>query len=45
MSRTRFALLLLFVCLGLAACNTMRGVGQDIQAAGEAIEDAGDDDN
>jgi predicted small secreted protein len=26
-----------------AACNTVEGVGQDTQAAGEAIEDAADD--
>ena len=26
--------------LGLSACNTMRGIGQDVQKAGSAIEDA-----
>jgi predicted small secreted protein len=26
--------------LGLAGCNTVRGMGQDIQKAGETIEDA-----
>jgi len=26
--------------LGLSACNTMRGIGQDVQKAGTAIEDA-----
>lgn len=25
--------------LGLSACNTMEGVGQDIERGGEAIED------
>ena len=33
-------LLLLASIVGLAGCNTMRGVGQDIQKAGEKIEDA-----
>jgi predicted small secreted protein len=27
---------------GLAACNTMEGVGQDVQAGGRAIEKAAD---
>ncbi len=33
---------LLVVCLGLglAGCNTFRGVGQDVQKAGSAIENA-----
>ena len=26
--------------VGLSACNTMRGLGQDVQKAGSAIEDA-----
>ncbi len=33
---TTFALLLV---LGLAGCNTMEGAGEDMQDAGEAIED------
>jgi len=28
--------------LGLAACNTMEGVGQDVQSGGRAIERAAD---
>lgn len=28
--------------LALSACNTMEGVGKDIQKAGERIEDAAD---
>jgi len=29
--------------LGLAACNTVEGIGEDVEAAGDAIEDeAGD---
>jgi predicted small secreted protein len=31
---------LLFVLLALTACNTVRGVGQDVQKAGAAIEKA-----
>lgn len=31
-------------CLALASCNTVEGAGKDVQAAGEAIEDAADDD-
>jgi len=31
---------LLFILLTLTACNTVRGVGQDVQKAGAAIENA-----
>ncbi|MCF8470514.1 MAG: entericidin A/B family lipoprotein [Parvibaculum sp.] len=31
---------LLFIGMGLAACNTVEGAGQDIQKGGEAIEDS-----
>ena len=36
------ALLLIALCAGLSmtACNTVKGVGQDIQKAGESIENA-----
>jgi predicted small secreted protein len=27
-------------CAGLSACNTVKGLGQDIQKAGSAIENA-----
>ena len=39
---TRFLLILvaLSAALGLSACNTLRGVGQDIQKTGQAIEGA-----
>ncbi|CAN7433149.1 MAG: entericidin [Variovorax paradoxus] len=30
--------LLLAAALALAACNTVKGVGKDVQRAGEAIE-------
>ena len=26
--------------LGLAACNTTRGVGEDVEATGEGVQDA-----
>jgi entericidin B len=31
---------LLLITLTLTACNTLRGVGQDVQKAGTAIENA-----
>lgn len=34
-----FALLTL-IGLSLAACNTMQGAGQDLENAGEAVQDA-----
>lgn len=30
-----------FMLLGLAACNTVQGIGKDIKKGGEAIERAG----
>ncbi len=32
----------LLLTLGLAACNTLQGVGKDIQKGGEVIEEAAD---
>lgn len=29
-----------FALIGLAGCNTVQGVGQDVQAGGKAIEKA-----
>lgn len=34
----RTFLLIAIAALGLSACNTVEGVGQDIQAGGKAIE-------
>ncbi len=34
------SLLLIALVLMLTACNTVRGVGQDVQKAGTAIENA-----
>ncbi|HWS01891.1 MAG TPA: entericidin A/B family lipoprotein [Gammaproteobacteria bacterium] len=33
--------ILLVAALFLAGCNTMKGLGQDIENAGEAIQEAG----
>jgi predicted small secreted protein len=33
------ALLLLTMIATLAACNTIRGVGRDVEASGEAIQE------
>ena len=40
MSRLSLVLAALALACGLAACNTVRGAGQDIQKAGSVIEDA-----
>jgi predicted small secreted protein len=44
---TKETLLALMAALGLAgslaACNTVKGVGQDVQGAGEAVEDASEE--
>lgn len=39
---TALLLLALFSVGSLAACNTMKGAGQDIQKAGGKLEDAAD---
>ncbi len=41
MSKTIITVLSLFTLLALSGCNTVKGVGQDLQAAGEKIDDAG----
>ncbi|WP_114395100.1 entericidin A/B family lipoprotein [Oleisolibacter albus] len=33
---------LLLALLGLSACNTVSGIGKDIEKAGEAIQGAGE---
>lgn len=35
-------LALTFLSIGLVACNTMEGVGEDIESAGDGVEDAAD---
>ncbi len=39
MNKTPMSLLALFALLALSACNTVKGVGQDLQKAGEKIEE------
>ena len=33
-------LLIVLTTLSLAACNTIRGMGRDVERAGEAVQDA-----
>lgn len=33
----------MFVMFGLAACNTTRGVGEDVEATGEGVQEAAED--
>lgn len=41
---TRIAVLLAALLgLGLTACNTTQGLGEDVEAAGDAIEDTADE--
>ena len=40
MNRTAFRAALLLALAALAACNTVKGVGRDIGAAGDAVESA-----
>lgn len=39
-----FWLVALLIALSQTACNTVEGVGEDVEAAGEAVQDIGDDD-
>jgi predicted small secreted protein len=41
-SRKLVAAALLMAMAGLAACNTMEGAGQDVQAGGRALEKSAD---
>jgi predicted small secreted protein len=36
------AVLLVSFALSLSACNTMAGIGKDVEKAGEAVQDAAD---
>jgi len=40
MKKLLLIVLSLAAVVGLSACNTVRGIGQDVQKAGTAIEDA-----
>ena len=35
--------ILAFLCAGLTGCNTTRGLGQDIEQTGEAIEEVAEE--
>ncbi len=39
MNKTIITVLSLLTLLALSACNTVKGVGQDLQKAGEKIEE------
>ncbi|MBX7248503.1 MAG: entericidin A/B family lipoprotein [Caulobacteraceae bacterium] len=41
--RTLFVILAAAAALTTAACNTMRGVGEDVSATGDAVSDAATD--
>lgn len=41
--KTAFAALTFLLAATAAACNTVEGAGQDIEATGSAIEEAADD--
>lgn len=41
-SKVLLVALIASVVVALSGCNTMRGLGKDIEAAGEAIQGAGD---
>lgn len=42
MKRTGFLLVAFAACLVLSACETIKGVGRDVESAGEAIDRAVD---
>ncbi len=41
--RTLFVILAAAAALTTAACNTIRGVGEDVEATGDAVADAAED--
>lgn len=43
MSRCLIVLAATFVSLAVAGCNTVAGVGRDLQAAGRAVSSTADD--
>jgi entericidin B len=42
MKKTISVIGLLLFCLGLTACNTMHGFGQDVERGGEKVQGAAD---
>ena len=43
MKKLGFASLVVAMALSMTACNTVKGIGKDLQEGGEAIEKAADD--
>ena len=43
MGKILTAALLLAMASWLGACNTTRGIGEDVEATGEAVQDAADE--
>ncbi|MFY2763439.1 entericidin A/B family lipoprotein [Arenimonas sp. MALMAid1274] len=43
MNRNRLILLALLSAFVLSACNTVAGVGEDVQKAGEVVEETAED--
>ena len=41
MQRALIIISVLAASIAMAACNTIKGIGQDVQKAGQAIEGAG----
>lgn len=41
--RLVYLTLMLLMAIATTACNTTKGFGQDVEAAGDAIEDTADD--
>jgi predicted small secreted protein len=42
MKKTISVIGLVLFCLGLTACNTMHGFGQDVERGGEKVQNAAD---
>jgi predicted small secreted protein len=42
MKKLASVLLLVSIALSLSACNTMAGIGKDVEKAGEVVQDAAD---
>jgi len=40
LAKTLVRTLILVACLGVAACNTVHGLGRDVQSVGETVSDA-----
>ena len=43
MEKIAMGLLACLMLTGIAGCNTVRGVGQDVEAAGEQIEETAEE--